>query len=83
MKSVWSEHHVARGIKALCCVFNNFHFWDLYRRKKSVSASPSKFLACSVVDWKAIYSFRLYEGGLKIFRPSLQPKRNSGQAAVG
>ena len=24
-----------------------------------------------------------YEGGLKSFRPSLQPTRNSGQAAVG
>ena len=24
-----------------------------------------------------------YEGGLKRFRPSLQPTRNSGQAAVG
>ena len=24
-----------------------------------------------------------YEGGLKGFRPSLQPTRNSGQAAVG
>ena len=24
-----------------------------------------------------------YEGGLKIFRPSLKPTKNSGQAAVG
>ena len=28
-------------------------------------------------------SFDDYEGGLKNFRPSLQPPRNSGQAAVG